>query len=191
MNEDTRPPPARTGRRQMLKTLGALPVVGALSSLPASGEPRKAAAASAQNAVIVTPADAREHARLKALDLDHPEVVARRKTMPAGKIGGLSIGRVICGSNLISMNMHARDLGYVSSLARHYNTEERIFMTLKKCEELGIDSIVLKNHNFRQFKLSRYWEEWGGRMRWIADVITTDIDKFEGLLEEHLELGAS
>ena len=47
------------------------------------------------------------------------------KKMPTGKIGNLEIGRVVCGSNLISMNMHARDLVYVNGLAAHYNTEER------------------------------------------------------------------
>jgi hypothetical protein len=87
--------------------------------------------------------------------------------------------------------MHSRDLEYVTALAAHYNTEERVFMTLKKCEEHGINAIVLKNHNFKQFKLSRYWDEWGGRMKWIADVITTDINAYEKLLVEHLELGAS
>lgn len=89
------------------------------------------------------------------------------------------------------MNMHARDLHYVGSLASHYNTEDRIFMTLKKCEELGVNTIVLKNHNFARFHLSNYWKEWGGQMRWIADVITTDIDRYEQLVVEHLELGAS
>jgi hypothetical protein len=102
-----------------------------------------------------------------------------------------SIGRLISGSNLISMNMHARDLDYVQALAAHYNTEERVFMTLKKCEEHGINTIVLKNHNFKHFRLSKYWDEWGGKMKWIADVITTDIEAYEKLLVEHLELGAS
>jgi len=89
------------------------------------------------------------------------------------------------------MNMHARDLPYVSALASRYNTEERILMTLKLCEEHGVNGIVLKSHNFKRFRLSKYWDEWGGKMKWIADVITTDINKYEALLDEHLELGAS
>ena len=39
--------------------------------------------------------------------------------------------------------------------------------------------------------MSKYWGEWGGRMQWIADVIMRDINQFERLLVEHLELGAS
>jgi hypothetical protein len=111
--------------------------------------------------------------------------------MPVGKIGSLSISRLIGGSNLISPNMHARDLLYLNALATHYNTEERVFETLQKCEEYGINAIVLKSHNFRRHRLSRYWDEWGGKMHWIADVITRDINQFEKLLAEHLELGAS
>ena len=54
-----------------------------------------------------------------------------------------------------------------------------------------VNTIILKNHNFRRFRLSQYWKEWGGKMQWLADVITTDIDKYERLVVEHLELGAA
>jgi hypothetical protein len=141
--------------------------------------------------VAVTGSYKKEYARLKTMDLNEPEIIAKQKKMPVGQIGGLRISRLISGSNLISMNMHARDLDYVRTLAANYNTEERVFMTLKKCEEYGINTIVLKNHNFKQFRLSKYWDEWGGKMQWIADVITEDIDKYEELLVEHLELGAT
>ena len=114
-----------------------------------------------------------------------------RVTMPAGRIGKLSISRVISGSNLISPNMHARDLLYMNTLASQYNTEKKVLETLQKCEENGINAIVLKNHNFQRMRLARYWDELGGKMQWIADVITTDIDAYEKLLVEHLELGAS
>lgn len=110
--------------------------------------------------------------------------------MPRGEIAGQAFGRLISGSNLISMNMHARDLEYVTDLARAYNCEERVFMTLKKCEELGCNSIVLKDHNFKQYRLADYWTGFGGKMLWHADVITTDINAFERRVEQHLELGA-
>ena len=128
---------------------------------------------------------------MSACDLNDASVVARQKRMPVGKIGNLSVGRLISGSNLISMNMHSRDLKYMRVLAGHYNTEERIFRTLKQCEELGVNTIVLKNHNFKRFQLAKYWTEWGGKMQWLADVITTDINQYERLLVEHLELGAA
>lgn len=123
--------------------------------------------------------------------MEVPETVVRQSNMPVGKIGNLSISRIICGSNLISPNMHARDLLYMNALAGHYNTEKKIFETLQKCEEHGINSAVLKNHNFKRCRLSKYWDEWGGKMVWIADVITQDINQYERLLVEHLELRAS
>jgi hypothetical protein len=140
---------------------------------------------------LITTSDRNEYARLKALDLNDPKTAAKQKMMPVGKIGNLTLGRLISGCNLISMNMHARDLDYVKQLAANYNTEERIFMTMKKCEEYGINSIVLKHSNFKRFRLAKYWSQWGGKMKWIADVITKDLNRFEPLLVEHLELGAS
>jgi len=178
----------RTNRREILGSLGALPFLGMASSSNAKSQDKIDAVT---GPTFITKSDKLDYARLKALDLNDPEVATKQKKMPVGKIGNLSLGRLICGSNLISMNMHARDLDYVSALAAHYNTEERIFMTLKMCEEYGINSIVLKNHNFKQYRLSNYWDQWGGRMKWLADVITTDIDNYEKLLVEHLELGAS
>ncbi len=178
-------------RRRILRTLGALPVVGALLSSDSKAKSNRQNVDAVTGPTFISRSDEQDYNRLKNLDLNGPEVIDTQKKMPVGKIGNLSIGRLISGSNLISMNMHARDLSYVRDLATHYNCEERIFMTLKRCEEYGINTIVLKNHNFKQFRLSKYWKEWGGRMKWIADVITTDIDKYEELLVEHLELGAS
>jgi len=179
-----------TNRREILGTLGTLPFLG-IASDALSKRKAPADVDAVTGPAFITRSDNQEYARLKTLDLDDPKVLAKQKKMPVGKIGKLSVGRLISGSNLISMNMHARDLDYVRRLAAHYNTEERVFMTLKKCEEHGINTIVLKNHNFQQFGLSRYWDEWGGKMQWIADVITTDINKYEELLVEHLQLGAS
>lgn len=179
-----------TSRREILGTLSALPLLVMASNALSKRKPSEKVDATAGHPLIVE-WDRKEYARLKNLDLNEPKVVAKQKTMPVGKIGNLCVGRLISGSNLISMNMHARDLAYVQSLAAHYNTEERILMTLKKCEEYGVNTIVLKEHNFKRFRLSRYWDEWGGKMQWIADVITTDINKYEKLLVEHLELGAS
>ena len=176
-------------RREVLSTLGIVPVLGISSSLSKEKSKNKIDALTAPT--FITRSDKLEYARLRILDLNDPKILAKQKKMPVCKIGNLKLGRIICGSNLISMNMHARDLYYVRDLAANYNTEERIFMTLKRCEEYGINSIVLKNHNFKQYRLSNYWSQWGGKMKWIADVITTDINRYEQLLVEHLELGAS
>jgi len=123
-----------TNRRDLLKTIGALPVIGSFLSQSAKAKSQDKVDA-VTGPTFITRSDKQEYARLKNLDLNDPKIVATQKKMPVGKIGNLSLGRLISGSNLISMNMHARDLDYVSALAANYNTEERIFMTLKLCEE--------------------------------------------------------
>ena len=129
-------------RREVLSTLGIVPVLGISSSLSKEKSKNKIDALTAPT--FITRSDKLEYARLRILDLNDPKILAKQKKMPVCKIGNLKLGRIICGSNLISMNMHARDLYYVRDLAANYNTEERIFMTLKRCEEYGINSIVLK-----------------------------------------------
>ena len=53
---------------------------------------------------------------------------------PQGKLGKLSVSRLICGGNLISGFAHSRDLIYVSPLLRHYFTDEKVFETWALCE---------------------------------------------------------
>jgi hypothetical protein len=180
------PPPA--GRRKLLGSLGLMPLLGLFG--PIRRSEAKDDVDAMTKPTFVKRSDTDDYYRLKKLDLDSEEAKATQALMPKGKIAGRELGRLISGSNLISMNMHARDLDYVSNLARAYNTEERIFMTLKKCEELGCDSVVLKDHNFKHFRMADYWSQFGGKMVWHADVITTDIKAYERRLEQHLELGA-
>ena len=187
--------PAATNRRQLLGQLKFLPALG-LASWPREAKSADAPvetvdAVTAPTRIVINSEDSNEYWRLKTLDLDSERAARKQQRMPVAKIGNLTLGRLICGSNLISMNMHARDLHYVNGLARAYNTEERIFMTLKKCEENGCNSIILKDNNFRDFRLANYWKDWGGRMVWLADVITRDIRQYERRLVQHLELGAA
>lgn len=57
------------------------------------------------------------------------------KGLPMGKIGNVKISRLICGGNLIGGVAHSRDLIYVSSMIKHYFTEEKIIETWQLCEE--------------------------------------------------------
>jgi hypothetical protein len=52
-------------------------------------------------------------------------------SMPCGKIGKVSISRLIIGGNLIGGWAHSRDLMYASKLFKAYNTEAKIFETLE------------------------------------------------------------
>jgi hypothetical protein len=97
------------------------------------------------------------------------------KELPTGKIGDVKISRLICGGNLINGFAHARDLIYVSSLLRHYFTDEKIIETWQKCEENGINTMVstvnspYANGNDPTIRvINKYRDERGGKIQWIA-----------------------
>jgi len=61
--------------------------------------------------------------------------------LPCGKIGNISISRLIIGGNLIGGFAHSRDLMYISALFKAYNTEAKIFETLELAQACGINTI--------------------------------------------------
>ena len=90
--------------------------------------------------------------------------------MPMGKIKDVQISRIFAGGNLISGFAHSRDLIYVSSLLRGYFTDEKVMETLELCEEMGINTAVLRLDDHCKRLLKRYWDERGGEIQWIAQV---------------------
>src|SRR5262245_59653921 len=64
-----------------------------------------------------------------------------REIMPMGKIAGQEFSRLMMGGNLISGYAHSRDLPYVSTLMRRYNTPQRIRETLELGEANGITAV--------------------------------------------------
>jgi len=103
------------------------------------------------------------------------------QALPAGKIGNLTISRLICGGNLIGGYAHSRDLIYVSPLLRHYFTDEKIIETLEICEQNGINTIITGTNSAEVLK--KYWDERGGKIQWLAqcvpqaDDLETDVKK--------------
>jgi len=101
--------------------------------------------------------------------------------LPAGKIGRLTISRLICGGNLIGGWAHSRDLIYVSPLLKHYFTDEKIIETLEICEENGVNTIITGTNSAEVLK--KYWDERGGKIQWLAqcvpqaDDLETDVRK--------------
>jgi hypothetical protein len=101
--------------------------------------------------------------------------------LPTGKIGNVTISRLICGGNLIGGWAHSRDLTYVSSLLKQYFTDEKIIETLQLCEENGINTILVGTSSFDVLK--KYREERGGKIQWLVqcvvkpDDLETDVKK--------------
>lgn len=135
----------KTTRRAFMQQSVAAPVAAALAM-------QTAQAATAQNA---TPAPA--------------------ATLPAGKIGDLSVSRLMMGGNLITHYTHSRDLQYVYNLCAHYNTDDKILDTLALCEQHGINTLVVHTAPRIIDTLKRYRRERNGKMQWIV-CPTADID---------------
>ncbi len=85
-----------------------------------------------------------------------------------GKIGNHEISRLVIGGNLIGGWAHSRDLLYVSSLFRAYNTEAKIFETLMLAEKAGINTI---NIGFPTNELmQKYKRVTGSKIKVISQV---------------------
>lgn len=97
-----------------------------------------------------------------------PVPAAAKDTLPMGKIGGQEISRLIMGGNLIGGYSHSRDLGYVSTLMRRYNSDVKIRETIELAEAHGITAInthVTQENSF----IFNHWKN-GGKMKWIAQI---------------------
>ena len=91
-----------------------------------------------------------------------------REPMPAGKIAGQELSRLIMGGNLIGGYSHSRDLAYVSTLMRRYNSDVKIRETIELAEAHGITAInthVTQENSF----LFDHWKG-GGKMKWFAQI---------------------
>lgn len=110
-------------------------------------------------------------------------------TLPQARIGNLSVSRLISGGNLISGWAHSRDLHYVPSLMRAYNTPERVLDTLEILERHGVNTIIADPRKNVMDVLARYWKERGGRIQWIAEG-HPDLQDWKTNIRKSVEFGA-
>jgi len=93
---------------------------------------------------------------------------ANAAQIPTGKLGNLTISRMILGGNLIGGWAHARDLIYVSKLFKAYNTEEKVFQTLTLAEQYGINTILI---DVSQMDIvNKYKKQTGSKIQMIVNV---------------------
>lgn len=105
------------------------------------------------------------------------DVPSQAAEFPAGKIGDITISRMLCGGNLISGFAHSRDLIYVSDLLGEYFTDEKVCETLAICESHGINTAILRLDSHTLRIINKYWNEWGGTIQWLAQIKITDDDQ--------------
>jgi len=117
--------PYSDSRRNVLKNLATLPFLGLMGVWTAKSI-RKFGVDVMSGATI---------------QLDQAALGELKGTLPKGKIGDHEISRMVLGGNLIGGWAHSRDLIYVSSLFKAYNTEKKIYETLILAENAGINTI--------------------------------------------------
>lgn len=95
--------------------------------------------------------------------------------LPIGRIGHVTVSRLICGGNLVIGSAHGRDLIYLAPLMRRYFTDERIMQMWRLCEQYGINTMIGpvdspyalgQDPTIRVYR--RYRDELGGKIQWIA-----------------------
>lgn len=154
----------QTDRRELLKNLVSLPVLGAF----AYGTAKKYQWESI-NAITGATVEAARGVDLKALQGE----------LPKGKIGDFEVSRLIMGGNLIGGWAHARDLLYASDLFKAYNTEKKVFQTLEIAEKAGINTM---NTTTGQIQLiNKYKRVTGSKLQTYCQVNVTDEDVFGGI----------
>ena len=139
-------------RREVLKNLSTLPALGIIG-LGAFREKRKFSIDSLSGATVKVGA-------VNISDL--------KGELPKGKIGNHEISRMIAGGNLIAGWSHARDLIYVSSLFKAYNTDKKIFETLILAEQSGINTINISFES--NGLLQKYKKITGSKIKVISQV---------------------
>jgi uncharacterized membrane protein YphA (DoxX/SURF4 family) len=159
-------------RREVLKNLAPLPILGIMGW----GAIRN----SQKYDIDVTSGATVQIKRLALGEL--------KGVLPKGKIGNHEITRLVFGGNLIGGGMHARDLFYVGSLCRAYNTEKKIYETLILAEESGINTI---NIGFPSNPLmSKYKKMTGSKIKVISQVGMNKAGDYFGQISQAIDYGA-
>lgn len=109
--------------------------------------------------------------------------------MPTGRIRDLTLSRLISGGNLISGWAHSRDLQYVPSLMRAYNTPTKVLDTLELLERNGVNAIIADPRKNVMDVFARYWKERGGKIQWIAEG-HPGVDDWKTNIKQSIDFGA-
>jgi hypothetical protein len=115
-------------------------------------------------------------------------LAAGQPTLPTGRIGPVTMSRLICGGNLISGYAHSRDLIYVSNLLKAYFTEEKIMETWTLCEEQGVNTMIFGPSDQRALQIYRRYRQRGGRMQCLGQ-LTPDRNQLATAVNEAADAG--
>ncbi|MCK5135834.1 MAG: DoxX family protein [Bacteroidales bacterium] len=151
----------RLGRREALRNLATLPVLGAFTFAAL----RKQKWESFEEKLLADSPDANTGATIR--NFSFSSLKDLKGKVPKGKIGDLEISRMIAGGNLIGGWAHSRDLIYVSKLVKAYHHDQKVFETLKIAEACGINALLTNPQLIRV--INKYWRTQGGDIKFISD----------------------
>jgi len=106
--------------------------------------------------------------------------------LPKGRLGDLEISRLLLGCNLIGGWSHSRDLRYVSSLFKAYNTEKKVYETLELAEKAGINMMNIVTDQIPL--LNKYKNISGGKMMSFTQVYP-ELDDMTSDINRAIDLG--
>ena len=149
-----------SSRREALKNLATIPALGVIG-LGAFREASEFGVDTLSGATI---------------QIGSADIKDLKGILPKGKLGEHEISRLLLGGNLIGGWAHSRDLMYVPSLFRAYNTEKKIFETLMLAEKAGINTI---NIGFPTMDtMNKYRKMTGSKIKIIVQV-APDMEKYD------------
>lgn len=108
--------------------------------------------------------------------------------LPTMKIGDLEVTRLIVGSNPFTGKSHM-NADVDADMRGHYNTYERAFELLRRCEEVGINAVQSRGSLPIMDLIYRY-RQGGGNMLWMAQT-GKDLKTFDTELEQMLKFDPS
>ncbi len=191
---------AKSTRREALKTILSAPVLGGIAVTAAAAsleesnllaqmtvvnvdnKPEvdvKAAPAESEGAEAVNPDGVTVATRKSWAPPKRPHL---KEKVPLSQLGKLQISRMFLGGNLIGGWAHSRDLIYVSDLVKAYHTKEKVFETFYLAEQCGINTFL---GHYSLFNLvGDYWKWTNGKMQFIADCSTTNLDVINKVIDD-------
>jgi len=150
-HEEHEAPEGVNSRREALKNLATLPILGAMGW----GAFRH----TGKGVDVMSGA---------TIQLNFTSLSELKGELPKGKIGPHEISRLVAGGNLVGGWAHARDLIYASSLFKAYNTERKVYETLMLAEQAGINTI---NIGFDTNALiAKYKKATGSKIKVISQI---------------------
>lgn len=113
------------------------------------------------------------------IKVDYKQLKDLKGKLPEGKLGNLTVSRMIMGCNLIGGWSHARDLIYTNTLFKVYNNERKIIETLYLAEQASINTVFMVTQFYPA--LNKYKQIYNGKMQSICQAMLPEKDFFSDI----------